>query len=444
VPKPGRLFRNRALAETYRRLLAAAAGQGREAGIAAVRRAWSQGFVAAAIDRFCRGEPVIDSSGGRHRGVLTGDDMAGWEATIEAPLTLDYRGYTVAKCGPWSQGPVLLQLLGMLAHTDLDKMDPAGPDFVHTVVEGLKLAFADREAWYGDPAFVDVPVAALLSDGYAGSRAALIGAQASLALVPGAPEGRAPRLYEPGASQAAPAAGAGEPTTVRLGAGEPTTARLAGGPAAGGQGAEPRVFANGVAAGDTCHIDVVDRWGNMVSATPSGGWLQSSPVIPELGFCLGTRLQMCWLAEGYAASLAPGKRPRTTLTPSLALKGGEPYLAWGTPGGDQQEQWSALLFLHHVHHGMNLQEAIDAPAFHTEHAPGSFWPRQARPGHLALEGRFPSATVAELKRRGHRVELGEAWSEGRLSACAIERTDDGPILKAAANPRGMQGYAVGR
>ena len=152
----------------------------------------------------------------------------------------------------------------------------------------------------------------------------------------------------------------------------------------------------------------IDRWGNMVSATPSGGWLQSSPVIPELGFCLGTRMQMFWLEEGLPASLAPGKRPRSTLSPSMAFKDGEPYLAFGTPGGDQQDQWSTLMFLHHVHHGMNLQEAIDCPAFHTEHMPSSFYPRAAQPGVVALESRFPEATRTALARRGHRLRVGEA------------------------------------
>jgi gamma-glutamyltranspeptidase/glutathione hydrolase len=208
---------------------------------------------------------------------------------------------------------------------------------------------------------------------------------------------------------------------------------------------EPTVPRGSLAAelegrGDTCHLDVIDRHGNMIAATPSGGWLQSSPVIPELGFCLSTRGQMFWLEEGRPASLVPGKRPRTTLTPSLALRDGEPYMVFGTPGGDQQDQWSLHVFLRHVHFGMNLQEAIDAPAFHTEHAPSSFFPREARPGHLALEDRFPKATVEELRRRGHAVELRDPWSLGRVSAAA----KDGPLLKAAANPRHMQGYAIGR
>jgi gamma-glutamyltranspeptidase/glutathione hydrolase len=415
-PEPGRLFRNPALATTYRRVLAEAGDGSREGQIERARKAWYRGFVAEAIDRFCRSEKVLDVSGRRHGGLLTGDDLARWEALVEAPLTFDYRGYAVAKGGPWSQGPVLLQQLALLNGFDLDDLDPLGPEFVHVVVECAKLAFADREAWYGDPDFVDVPIKTLLGSAYNDTRRRLVTENASLELRPGSSEGRIPRVLVGGREAAILGAGIGEPTVTE----------------------------RGLVASDTCHVDVIDRWGNMVSATPSGGWLQSSPVIPALGFCLGTRMQMFWLEEGLPASLAPGKRPRSTLSPSMAFKDGEPYLAFGTPGGDQQDQWSLLMFLHHVHHGMNLQEAIDCPAFHNEHMPSSFYPRAAQPGVVALESRFPEATRTALTRRGHRLRIGEAWSEGRLSGCAREDTPEGRVLKAAANPRGMQGYAVGR
>ncbi|MGD0026933.1 MAG: gamma-glutamyltransferase, partial [Xanthobacteraceae bacterium] len=272
-------------------------------------------------------------------------------------------------------------------------------------------AYADREAFYGDPDFVKVPIATLLSDAYNCERRKLVGDRASLELRPGSIEGfgAAVKLRR-------------ESAPLGAGAGEPTLGRL------------------DRTGGDTVHFDIVDQAGNMVSATPSGGWLQSSPVIPELGFCLGTRAQMFWLEEGHPAALAPGKRPRTTLTPTLALRDGEPYLAWGSPGGDQQDQWITQLFLRHVHAGLNLQAAIDAPAWHSEHFPSSFWPRTARPGVLVVEGRVPQATVAELERRGHVVEVGPDWSEGRLTAAARE----GRRRRAAANPRGMQGYAAGR
>ncbi len=415
VPAPGTIFRNRRLAETYSRILAEgeAAGGGREAVIDAARRAWGEGFVAEAVDRFCHENEVMDTSGSRHRGLLTGNDMAKWRASYEDALTYDYGRYTVAKPGPWAQSPVFLQQLALLEGFDIAAMDPLGPEFVHTVVEAAKLAYADREAYYGDPAHVDVPMETLLGRAYNDERRKLIDDRASFELRPGRIEGYSGRIGKAEIDEALrSAAGAGEPTMAKT----------------------------GTMPGDTCHIDVIDRDGNMVSATPSGGWLQSSPIIPELGFCLGSRAQMFWLEEGLPGSLAPGKRPRTTLSPSFAFRDGEPYMPFGTPGGDGQDQWTLIFFLRHVHHGMNLQEAIDAPTFQTAHFPSSFYPRQASPGRVTVEGRLPQATVAELKRRGHEVEIGGDWSQGRISACAR----DGEVLKAAANPRLMQGYAIGR
>lgn len=417
VPKPASRFRNPALAETYGRIVreADSAGGDRLAQIERARRTWSQGFVAEAIDRFCRTQDVMDVSGRPHRGVLTGDDMARWQATVEAPLTYRYGDYTVCKTGPWGQGPAMLQQLALLRGFDLDGMDPTSADFIHLQIECAKLAYADREAFYGDPAFVDVPMKTLLSDAYNAGRRKLVDGRASLELRPGRIDGFGGVVTLRRADSQRVAVGAS-------GAGEPTIGRL------------------GQVSGDTVHFDIVDRDGNMVTATPSGGWLQSSPVIPELGFPLGTRAQMFWLEEGLPGSLAPGKRPRTTLTPTLALRDGQPYLAWGSPGGDQQDQWITQFFLRHVHCGMNLQEAIDAPAWHSEHFPSSFWPRTARPGVLVVENRVPADTIAELRRRGHEVEVGEDWSEGRLTAASR----DDPWRKAAANPRGMQGYAAGR
>jgi gamma-glutamyltranspeptidase / glutathione hydrolase len=440
VPDTGSLFTNRTLAETYTRVLteAESAGGDRVAQIERARKVWSRGFVADAIDRFCRTQAVMDTSGSPHRGVLTGDDMARWQATVEPPATYDYGRYTVCKTGPWGQGPVVLQQLALLKGFDLDGLDPTGPDFIHLVVECSKLAFADRETFYGDPNFVDVPMTTLLSDAYNAERRKLITEGASLELRPGTVAGHGKRLdvrIADAAREGVAASGAGEPTVGRIvwtHDEEDDPALLPTGDRA--------VSRAGAVRGDTVHFDIVDRAGNMVSATPSGGWLQSSPVIPELGFCLGTRAQMFWLDEGHPAALAPGKRPRTTLTPTMALRDGEPYLAWGSPGGDQQDQWTAQFFLRHVHCGMNLQESIDAPAWHSEHFPASFWPRAARPGVLVLENRVPRATVDELKRRGHVVEIGPDWSEGRLTAASR----DGWRRRAAANPRGMQGYAAGR
>ena len=416
APKPGTLFRNRQLAATFERLVREAEGESdRAKQIERAREAWYRGFVAAEIDRFCR-EESMDCTGRRHRGLLTADDMARWAASYEEPLARDYRNFTVLKCGPWSQGLVLLQQLALAEHLELEHLDPLGDEFVHRVAEGAKLCFADRDAWLGDPKFVDVPVTELLSREYAAQRARLVATDASRETRPGSPGGRAPKL--PGfAEQSRQLA---QHANSALGIGEPVFAELA--------------------VGDTCHLDVVDRWGNMVSATPSGGWLSSSPVILALGFPLNTRLQITWLDESLPGALAPGKRPTTTLSPSLALRDGEPYLSFGTPGGDQQDQWQAIFFLRHVHHRMNLQEAIDAPAWHINHFVQSFWPRTVDTNKLTLESRFGTETIENLKRRGHQVVVGEPWSEGRLSACA----KDGELLRAAANPRGMQGYAAGR
>jgi len=417
VPKPGVMFSNPTLADTYTRVLreAESVGGDRVAQIERARKVWSQGFVAEAIDKFCRTQEVMDVTSERHRGVLTGEDMARWQASVEAPQTYDYGRYTVCKAGVWSQGPVLLQQLALLRGFDLDGVDPTSADFVHWQVEAAKLAYADRETFYGDPDFVDVPIETLLSDSYNAERRKLITNQASLDLRPGSVEGFGAVIRlrrEEGQRLAVGSFGTGEPTVGRM----------------------------GEVNGDTVHFDIVDRAGNMVSSTPSGGWLQSSPVIPELGFCLGTRAQMFWLDEKHPAALKPGKRPRSTLSPTMALRDGDPYLAWGSPGGDQQDQWSAQFFLRHVHANMNLQEAIDAPAWHSEHFPISFWPRTARPGVLVVESRLPEATIKELRRRGHEVEVGPGWSEGRLTAAS--RVD--PRRRAAANPRGMQGYAAGR
>jgi gamma-glutamyltranspeptidase / glutathione hydrolase len=295
-------------------------------------------------------------------------------------------------------------------------MGVASPELIHVVTECAKLAFADREAYYGDPTWSDVPVDVLLSAEYAEGRRALVTEVADAGVLrPGRPDGREPRL------PTAPVVDEAESESSAVG--------------------EPTLDRSGRVAGDTCHLDVADRFGNLVAATPSGGWLQSSPVVPGLGFPLGTRGQMFWLDRDHPNALAPGKRPRTTLTPSLALRGGAPYLAFGTPGGDQQDQWSLLFFLRHVHHGRNLQEAIDAPAWHTTHFPSSFYPRQADPGALHIENRVGEDTLVALHERGHRVRVEDPWSLGRL--CAVSR-DAGGTLRAGANPRGMQGYAAGR
>ena len=417
-PQPGSIFKNTILADTYERIVAEAekTSSNRERQIEAARDIWYRGWVAETIDKFCRNQAVMDVSGRKHSGLLTAEDMASWTSTYDEVASYNYGEYTVCKCGPWSQGPVLLQQLAILDGMEIRSMDPLGADFVHSVIEAAKLSFADREAYYGDPNFVDVPLEILLSKNYNESRRNLISLQASADLLPGLIEGYSNAIDHALVER-------GElVSNIGMGVGEPTVAKT------------------GATNGDTVHLDIIDRHGNMISCTPSGGWLQSSPLIPELGFCLGNRGQMFWLDEHSPSTLVPGKLPRTTLSPSLALKNEKPYMVFGTPGGDQQDQWSTIMFLHHADHGMNLQEAIDAPSFHSEHFPGSFWPRSRQPKKVVLEDRFPKTTIDELIRRGHQIEVGASWSEGRLTGATI----DNKVLRAAANPRGMQGYAAGR
>ncbi|MGW4235500.1 gamma-glutamyltransferase family protein [Streptomyces sp. NPDC004749] len=427
-PAPGELFRNPALAATWRRLLAEAeaAGDDRAAQIEAARAVWREGFIAEALLRQSA-RPTTDTSGRRHTGTLTAADLAGWSAAYEEPARYEWDGWTVCKAGAWSQGPAFLQQLALLPSRAADLPAYGSADYVHLLIEGCKLAMADREAWYGDAA--GTPLATLLSEPYNAERRALVGERASYELRPGSPDGRTPFLSAHARAVAAGAPGLDAPGGPAAGVGEPTVAR------------------DGATRGDTCHLDIVDRWGNMIAATPSGGWLQSNPVVPELGFPLGTRLQMAWLDPGLPNSLTPGRRPRTTLTPSLALRDGVPVLAFGTPGGDQQDQWQLHFFLSvalrpAVRGGLDLQGAIDAPNWHNESFPGSFYPRGMRPGNVTVEARMPEDVVAELRRRGHEVTVGEPWSEGRL--CAVARDPRTGVLSAAANPRGMQGYAVGR
>ncbi|MBN8958355.1 MAG: gamma-glutamyltransferase, partial [Rhizobiales bacterium] len=262
VPEMGAIFTNKTLAETYTRIVreAKSAGGKREAQIERARKTWSQGFIAEAIDTFCRTQSLMDTSGEPHKGVLTGEDMAQWTPTIEAPATLDYKNFTVCKAGFWSQGPVLLQQLAILKGFDLDGMDPKSADFIHLQVEAAKLAFADREKFYGDPNFVKVPSETLLSEAYNAERRKLMTGKASHELQPGSVEGFG-AVVELRRADGARAAGSA------FGGGEPTVGRV------------------GEVRGDTVHFDIIDRDGNMVSSTPSGGWLQSSPVIPDIGFC---------------------------------------------------------------------------------------------------------------------------------------------------------------
>lgn len=440
MPRPGELVTNEAYARTLEAMLAAGVGaESREARIRAAADAWSTGFVAREIVRFVT-EPRFQPGLERElQGVVSAADLAAFRGPDdEEAVTFEFRGVTVAKTGPWGQGPVLLQALAILDCFPDERLDPSTAIGIHTIAETLKLAMADRDAWYGDGSGTEgdsVPLAELLSPAYARERAALIGESASLEFRPGRPGGRAPWI---------PPLTVGTPDDERAGSGEPTMSKAAA------LGSAPAFSSAGLTSsglssagrGDTCHLDVVDRHGNMISATPSGGWLQSSPYIPALGFCLGTRLQMTWLDGASPSALRAGRRPRTTLSPTLLLINGVPFETLGTPGGDQQDQWQLVYLLRRLVGGYSPQQAIDAPMFHTGAHVSSFEPRIWAPGDLVVERRVGRRVLAELVVRGHRVTPAGDWTEGRLSMVGSDRSSG--LLSAAANPRGAQGYAVGR
>jgi gamma-glutamyltranspeptidase/glutathione hydrolase len=400
VPAVGELYVQRDLARMFTRLAEAEhleRRRGRREALQAAHDAFYKGEIAERIVQFVGESRLPDSTGKLNGGLVTKEDLQRYATRIEEAVQANYRGYDVFKCGPWTQGPVFLQQLRLLEGYDLASMGHNSPEYIHLLIEAAKLAFADRETYYGDPDFTDVPLGALLSGEYAVERRKLIDpARASMELRPGNAPAYAPREKTGGLD---------------------------------------------IHKGDTTHLDAVDQWGNMMSATPSGGWFRSSPVVEGLGFPLGTRLQMFSLDPGHPNSLQPGKRPRTTLTPSLALKDGRPFMAFGTPGADQQDQWSLQFFLNCVDFGMNLQVAVDAPTFHTSHFPSSFHPHGAQPGTMHVEGRIPETTVSALREKGHTVEVGGEWSHGRVLGIRFDA--DSGVISGVATARLETGYAMG-
>ncbi len=405
----GERLRNPAWADTLQSLIDAEKKTSgtREQKIRAARDVFYRGPVAEAIESFLR-QPAVDDVGQRHAGLLSAHDLANYEGTVEAPVAAAYRGASVFKCPPWSQGPVFLQQLRLLEGIPLGEMGAGTADSLHTLIEAAKLAFADREANYADPNFADVPLETLLGAPYNEARRQLIDHdQASFEQRPGVgalPEGW-PWVAEEGAVVA-----------------------------------EPQAFAAAKGRGDTTHCDAVDREGNLVAATPSGAWIMSSPVIPELGFPIGTRAQMFALDARHPNVVAPGKRPRTTLTPSVALLPDGRRIAFGTPGGDQQDQWTLQFFLQLVDWGeRDLQAAIDAPTVHSLHMPSSFYPRTAQPGWAAAESRIASDVVSELTKRGHRMAASGPWEHGRVMA--VTHHPETGLCEAASSPRSQVAYA---
>ena len=420
APDVGEVIRNPDFAKMLRMMADAekrAGGADRLAGIKAARDVFYKGEIAERIVEFIRGNPVEDASGASHTGLLSTADFAEWSARIEDPLGFNYRGLDVYKCSSWTQGPVFLQQLALLEGFDLRALGHNSADYLHTLIECTKLAFADREAYYGDPDFDGPPPDRLLSREYNDARRAMIDQTASLEMRPGD-------------------AGAGFPAYAAVDVAEDNRRALS-------VGARPvRDLGLGHAhVGDTTHLDAVDREGNMVAATPSGGWLGTSPVVKGLGFPLGTRGQMFYLNPERPNALEPRKRPRATLTPSLVTRDGDPFMVFGTPGGDAQDQWTLQFFLNYVDFGMNLQEALDAPSVHSVHFPSSFYPRAAYPGRVAIENRISESVIAALRSRGHEVLELEGWVNGKTMGIRYE--PERGLISGGVAPKGTIGYAIG-
>jgi gamma-glutamyltranspeptidase/glutathione hydrolase len=404
VPETGEVFRQPNLARTLRAIAEAdrAAFQktrDRRAAIAAGRDAFYKGDIARRIAQ-------ADREAG---GVLAYEDLAGYRGKVEEPVSTRFRGYDVFKAGPWNQGPVLLQTLNLLEGFDLSAMGRDSPDYVHTVHEAIKLAYADRNAFYGDPDFVKVPIRGLLSMDYAAGRRALIGPRASLEHRPGDPFAFDPGVPAPAARyvpHAQPAAAARRES------------------------------------GDTTAVDVVDAKGNLFSATPSSGWMLGGAFLAgDTGVPLSNRMQVFDLDPASPNVLAGGKRPRTTLTPTIVLKDGKPFLAISTPGGDSQDQQIANVLLNLLAFGLGLQESIEAPRFNSLHPFSSFEDHRSQPGVLEIESRFPPATLDELRRRGHdlRVLGSYGMATGVVAAGVDPRTG---TLRGGADVR-RERYAFG-
>ena len=401
APAVGEIFRNPDWAHTFKKVIDAEIRNshlGRGAAIQAAQDCFYKGEIANSIVDFSHKTQVRDASTRTNGSLLAAEDFHAYRTKVESPVKSNYRGYDVHKCNTWCQGPVFLQQLNLLEGFDLGSLGHNSADYIHTVVEAAKLAFADREKYYGDPDFVRVPLSQLLSKDYAAQRRQLIHSElASMELRPGNVPAES---LSPGK-------------------------------------ADPDVY-----IGDTTHLDAIDSEGNMIAATPSGGWIPSSPVIDGLGFPLGTRGQMFYLDPQHANALVPHKRPRTTLTPSLVTKDGEPFMVFGTPGGDAQDQWTLQFFLNFIDFGMNLQEAIDAPNFHITHFPSSFYPHAANPGGVVMEGRIEQAARNTLNGRGHKVSLTGDWSNGRVLGITFDAKTG--VIAAGASPRAQQSYAIGR
>ena len=386
------------LARTFRRLIAAEQSTaGRENGLQAARDLFYRGEIAAEMVQFNR----------EQGGLLSMDDLADFAAPSEPPVSVDYKGIEVVTCGPWCQGPTTAMALSILSGFDLQGMGHNSPDYLHTLIESLKLAFADRHSWIGDPDFVDVPMTGLLHPDYAAQRRQQINPQQAC---PDLPAAGNPWPYQAGRNgRAAPA----RP--------EPVAAAI---------------------APDTSYICVVDRWGNGFSATPSDG-ISGAPITPGLGFAMSSRGYQTWLDPEHSACLAPGKRPRLTPNPAMAFRDGQLWMPFGTPGGDVQCQSMTQLFLNVAEFGMDVQQAIEAPRVASWSFPDSGWPHAYTPAAMSAEGRIAPSVIAELERRGHQVEVWDDWTPRMGALCAIAIDRQRGTLEVGADLR-RDNYAMGR
>jgi gamma-glutamyltranspeptidase/glutathione hydrolase len=388
------------LATTFRRLIEvekANALKGRAGAVRAARDFFYKGDIAEEMVRFAQ----------QQRGLLTMEDMGEFAVKLEKPVKGTYRDYQVYTCGPWCQGPVVAQTLQMLSDDDLISLGHNSADYIHLLVESLKLAFADRHHYYGDPDLVDVPIDGLLSPGYTAERRGLVDM------------GRAhPEMPHPG-----------DPWPYQR---EPGDRGAVSVPEATGGRTEQ----------DTTYVCVVDRWGNAFSATPSDPFYDS-PVVPGLGFAISSRGSQTWLEPGHPSGLQPWKRPRLTPNPAMAFKDGKLFMPFGTPGGDSQCQSMVQAFLNATQFGMDPQRAIEEPRFVSWSFPNSFWPHAYQPGRLVLEGRIPADVAQELSKRGHRIELEADWTPRTGAVCMILVDQGSGVLKGGADPR-RSAYAMGR
>ena len=396
----GELLVQKDLARTFERLVEverANAHKGREAAIRAARDYFYKGEIA---------DEMIEWSQDQG-GLLTKEDLAEFHVEIEEPVVGKFKEYEVKTCGPWCQGPVVAETLQMLEDDDLAALGHNSPDYIHTVAEALNLAFSDREYYYGDPDFVDVPMNDIMSKEYTRARRALIDPQRAFGKLPFKGDPRNGRAVLEGFQ----------------------------GDVSGADKAGTEVF-------DTSYACAVDKWGNAFSATPSD-FPTMSAIVPGLGIVISGRGLSNWMERDHPSSIAPGKRPRLTPNPAIAFKNGEMLMPFGTPGGDIQTQAMVQTFLNIVEFGMDPQAAVDAPRFVSWNYPNSFWPHAYLPGRLILDARIPAEVVSELVRRGHDNSTDNLRSTGSGDVCVVLKDPDSGVLKGAADHR-SDSYVVGR